>query len=106
DTLVLKNLTTASSPLFSDIAGHQTIVVDGGAFAFNADIADNTAAVTLSVIDAAGVSLGATQHLGALSIAGSSRVTLPSGGRRVLDVAGALAISTDGHLDLPGNRLV
>jgi hypothetical protein len=107
DTLNI-DTTPSSSLLFNGgllINDHDAVAVRIGTFAFDADAANGTANLAVSVSADGTAIFNSTQHLESLTIDNGGNAGVSANGSRVL-VTRALTIAATGKLDLTNNDLV
>jgi hypothetical protein len=104
DTLTINNF-VAFTPIFNGGSGNNTMVLNSGEYDYLEDAANSTANLNLVANNSATYSFGVTQHLGSLTLNGTSNAFVPEGSGSVL-VTNGLSIGANARLDLGDNDLV
>ena len=101
DDTLTTSLTTPVPATFDGGEGSNSLVVNGGSWAFNAD----ANGMKVRAANDGAVAFNASQHLGELTLEGNAAATLAPGGGKVLRT-GAIALSPTSRLDLGDNDLI
>jgi hypothetical protein len=104
DTLTINNF-VSFMPIFNGGTGNNTLVLNAGEYDYLEDAANSTANLNLVANNSATYVFAANQHLGSLTLNGTSTAFVPEGSAVVL-VTNGLSMGAQATLDLGDNDLV
>jgi GH18 family chitinase len=104
DTLHIDSSLSAATS-FNGGAGNDSLSINGGTFAFSADVFPATANLSVVVNTGAAAVFNSSQHLAALTINNGATASLSASGSKVV-VTKALNVSGTGKFDLFNNNLI